>query len=345
MLRARGNDPLPRPDPSSLVSEKQIETIAVTGATGFIGRTLARRLAGLGFRVRVLVRPRTTRTYRAGRGVEVVVGDLAEEPALERLVTGTRSVVHCAGQVRGGSAGFQATNVEGTRRLARVAARQARQPHLVAISSLAAREPQLSPYAASKRAAEAALAEEAAEADGAPWTILRPPAVYGPGDRELLPLFTWMARGIAPDLGPPDARFSLVFVDDLADCIAQLVRAGAATGAIHEVHDGQRGGYGWDDVARAVSLLSGRRTRRVRVPAPLATSIAAANLFAQSLFGGAPMLTPGKVRELRHPDWVCDDASLLAATNWRPAVRLEEGLRRTLFPATCAPLEVPQVHG
>jgi len=326
------------------VPVKQIETIAVTGATGFIGRALVGRLAALGYGVRVLVRPRAAKTYRAGRGVEVVVGDLAQDPALERLVAGTRAVVHCAGRVRGRSSGFRATNVAGTRRLARVVARQSAQQSLVALSSLAAREPQLSPYAASKRAAETALAEEAEATGSAPWTILRPSAVYGPGDRELLPLFEWMARGIAPDLGPPDARFSLLFVDDLAECIAHLVRAGAATGAVHEVHDGQRGGYTWDDVARAVALLSGRRARRVRVPAPVATSIAGANLVARSLFGGAPMLTPGKVRELRHPDWVCDDTSLRSATSWKPAVRLEEGLRRTLFPATGAPLEVPQVH-
>lgn len=327
--------------PNSSMSQPQIETIAVTGATGFIGRALSRRLVALGFHVRVLVRPPTARTYQPPRGVEVVVGALEDESALERLVSGAHSVVHCAGQVRGTLPGFRATNEEGTRRLARVAARASRPPHVVALSSLAAREPQLSDYAASKRAGETALA---AEAGSAPWTILRPPAVYGPGDRELLPLFEWMARGIAPVLGPADARFSLIFVDDLADCIAHLVRAGRGSGRVYEVHDGRRGGYGWDDVLDTVALLSGRRPRRVRIPAALATSIAAANLVARRLFGGAPMFTPGKVRELRHPDWVCDDAALLSVTSWRPEVRLEQGLRRTLFPAPTTPIEVPHAH-
>ena len=313
-------------------------TIAITGATGFVGRAVSRQLIAQGFKLRSLVRQRRRRaplgdqnadSSGSGGSIETVVGGLDDEAALEQLVAGARAVVHCAGMVRDGRGAFQATNVDGTRRLVRAAARQAVQPKILSISSLAAREPELSPYAASKHAGETAVREEA---NGAPWTILRPPAVYGPEDREVRPLFEWMMRGIAPILGPPSARFSLIFVDDLAQCIAHLIRDEHGSGGVYELHDGQQNGYGWGDVGQAISKLSGRSQRQLRVPATLIKLIAAANFTGQRALGRAPMLTLGKVRELRHADWTCDDSSLMGATSWRPRVRLDEGLRRTLFP-------------
>ena len=260
---------------------------------------------------------------------------------------GVDVVVHCAGAVRGWRARFQETNVDGTRRLVRALLRDTAGPvpHVVFVSSLAAREPHLSPYAASKRAAERVLEEEF---DGVPWTALRPPAVYGPGDREILPLFSWMARGLAPVLGREDARFSLLYVDDLVECLARLAQHAGPTRGVREIHDGRVGGYDWNDVRAAVARLSGRPVRRVRVPLPLLRLLAALNLGLRSSFGSTgsvirgPLLTPGKVRELYHPDWVCDDSTLRAETGWRPRVSLAEGLRRTLFPTAPVAVGVPQ---
>ena len=59
-------------------------------------------------------------------------------------------------------------------------------------------------------------------------------------------------------------------------------------------------------------------------------AFAAMNIITARLIGYAPMLTPGKVRELRHPDWVADNTALTAAIGWRPRFSLEEGLRRTM---------------
>lgn len=316
------------------MSTPPTKTIAITGTTGFIGGVLRGRLEAQGCRVRALVRRASRERFASSPGTEEILGDLADSEALERLVSGAETVVHAAAALRGSRASFQETNVEGTRRLVRAAAQRRPAPHFVLVSSVAAREPHLSAYAATKRAAEDVLAEEAGDMA---WTVLRPPAVYGPGDRELLPLLSWMARGIAPVLGSAQARFSLLFVEDLADCIVRLATGGPAPSAVHEVHDGHRGGYGWSDVIETIARLSGRRTYRLRIPAPLASSIAALNLVARRALGSAPMLTPGKVRELTHPDWVCDDSSLLAATSWRPAIGLEEGLRRTLYPSRVPP--------
>lgn len=304
--------------------------VALTGATGFIGGVLAQRLRAAGWSVRALRRPAAGRRAPAGVELDWVEGALEDEESLGRLVEGVYAVVHCAGAVRGRTqADFERVNVNGVERLARRAAGQSAPPRFLLLSSLAAREPQLSFYAASKRAGERVLLQEAG-ARGMPWLVLRPPAVYGPGDRELLPLWRCMARGVAPLLGSADARFSLLYVDDLAAAVLHWLARAACEPGIFELHDGRPGGYTWNEVVNTAARVFARRVRRIPVAAPLLRGLAVGNVLAARLGGYAPMLTPGKVRELRHPDWVCDNTALGRALDWSPQVMLEEGLRRTL---------------
>ncbi|HEU4367969.1 MAG TPA: NAD-dependent epimerase/dehydratase family protein [Methylomirabilota bacterium] len=300
-----------------------VATVALTGATGFIGRTVVRRLETAGLRVRALVRP-TSDAAALPAGVERVVGALDDAQSLGRLVHGARAVVHCAGAVRGSSArDFDPVNVDGVARLVRATLVQRPAPTFVHLSSLAARHPELSPYAASKRGGEQALLAAPA------WTVLRPPIVYGPGDRELLPLLRWMARGIAPMVGARHGRFSLIYVDDLAEAVARLVLL-EGTGHVFELDDGHPSGYAMDDVVAAAERYRGRAVVRVPVPAPVIGGLSRLNVLGARIRGRAPMLTPGKVREMLHPGWTCDNTALAGATGWRPRVRLDEGLRRTL---------------
>jgi nucleoside-diphosphate-sugar epimerase len=257
-----------------------------------------------------------------------VEGDLGDERSLHALVTGTDAVVHCAGAVRGaGAAGFERINAEGTRRLAEAAAALPKAPRFLLMSSLAARMPQLSEYAASKRHGELAL-----EAAGANlrWTVLRPPVVYGPGDRELLPLFRWVARGIAPLPAGSTGRFSLLYVDDLAVAVTRWLEADRGHGRTFELDDGHREGYDWDTVLAVAArvLREGAPVRRLRVPLAALKLAATANLAVARLVGYDPMLTPGKVREITHPDWLCDSHDFASAIGWRAAIGLEEGLAR-----------------
>ena len=307
-----------------------LATVALTGATGFIGRTLGRRLQAAGFLVRALVRP--TSDVPLPAGFERVVGSLQDAESLARLVRGVRAVVHCAGAVRGASArDFDPVNVDGVVRLARAILAERPAPPIVHLSSLAARHPELSPYAASKRGGEQALLAAPA------WTVLRPPVVYGPGDRELLPVLRWMIRGIAPIVGAPQGRFSLIYVDDLAEAVVRLVAMGG-TGRVFELDDGRPSGYALDDLVAAAERYRSRAVVRVSVPAGLLDGLSRLNVLGARLRGRAPMLTPGKVRELFHPQWTCDNTALADATGWRPRIRLDEGLRRTLgSPAPGAP--------
>ncbi len=301
---------------------------ALTGGTGFIGRCLAAKLQTAGWRVRALVRS-TSRAAQITQlaGAELITGDLEQVTDLRRLVQGADAVIHCAGAVRGVTpAQFDRVNVDGVRCIAQAAREQACLPRLICLSSLAAREPRLSPYAASKHKGEQALVDAAG---GMTWAALRPPAVYGPGDRELLPLFRLMAHGFAPLPTTPRARFSVIYVDDLANAVLCWLDAAAPATGIFELHDGRVGGYCWDDVIRIVQQLTGRPVRRIRVPLPLLQLPAAVNWVAGQLLPYAPMLTPGKIRELRHSDWVCDNQRIQQAVDWRPVVDLAEGLRRT----------------
>ena len=310
----------------------QASRVAVTGATGFIGATVCRVLHDAGYAVRILARsPRRARAL-AGCVDEVIEGDLHDVAALTRLVVGADAVVHCAGAVRGASqAEFDSINVDGVTNL--IQAMAGGGARLLSLSSLAAREPSLSFYAMSKYRGEQVLQEQAG---GLVWLALRPPAVYGPGDRELLPLFRLMGKGVAPVPGNPAARFSMIYVEDIAAAVLAWLRQAQPATGVFTLDDGTPGGYDWRTVADTVACLCGRRVRLLRVPSLVMDVPAYINRGLARVFGYAPMLTPEKLRELRHPDWVCDSAALRQALDWEPRYPLEAGLART--PGWCGSL-------
>jgi nucleoside-diphosphate-sugar epimerase len=302
--------------------------IALTGATGFIGSRVARRLAANGCKLQALTRTTSDRSRLSGLNIHWVEGTLENTGCLKRLVNGVDAVIHCAGAVRGATqTHFDRLNVDGVARLVQAVSEQHPVPRFLLISSLAAREPEISPYASSKRKGEVVLTAKSGQI---PWTVFRPPAVYGPGDREMLPLMRWMARGIAFVLGSGDTRFSMLYVDDLAEAIRHWLFDDRSREQVFELHDGHPGGYSWQDVIETFKRLGVKRVRRVHVPVAGVRAVAALNFIAARALGYEPMLTPAKLRELRHPDWVCENTAITRETGWAPHVSLEDGLRRTL---------------
>jgi nucleoside-diphosphate-sugar epimerase len=305
-------------------------TLALSGSTGFIGAAVLRQVTRAGWKVRALRRKAVSqlRLDPHRGGVEWIQGCLEDSESLGRLVQGVEAVVHCAGTIRGATAAdFRQGNIEGVGRLVMAARRTHPLPRFLLISSLAAREPHLSDYAASKRAGEDALRSAAADMM---WTVLRPPAVYGPGDRETLPLMRCMQHGFSPVFGGKDSRFSLLFVEDLADAVHRLLESAQWPRVPFEIHDGRTGGYAWKDFTETVARILRKPVRSFRLPAAFMLAAARGNLLLSRAFGYAPMLTPGKVRELTHPDWVCDDRALRRTTGWTPRFPLEAGMRQTL---------------
>jgi nucleoside-diphosphate-sugar epimerase len=301
--------------------------VAVTGGTGFVGRPVVAALRAAGHPVKALVRREDAAL--AATGAELVHGSLGDRASLDAFLRGAQAVVHIAGAINAPDrAGFLEANVAGTGRLAAAAAAALpRGGTFVHVSSLAAREPGLSPYAESKAMGEA---EALGKAQGLAVAILRPPAVYGEGDRATLPIMQGLARGWLAAPPAPDARFSLIHVQDLARLLAMAAAAGLPHGIVLEPDDGRPGGYGWRELAAIGEAALQRRVRLVPLPrAPLALAAGLVERYARAK-GTAPLLSRGKVAELFHPSWVCDPRTMAALPGWEPEIGFAQGLARTL---------------
>ena len=302
--------------------------IALTGATGFIGASLMNRLCSAGFQVRALYRETTTDRRTANRSVRWIPGNLEDSGSLDRLLNGAEGVIHCAGVVRGTEwQQFKQVNTDGVARMVQAAKRMHPSPRFLLLSSLAAREPHLSPYAASKRQGEGILETQGGSLE---WAILRPPAVYGPGDREIAPLLRLMCHGLAPQATPEKSKFSMIYIDDLVEAILALMARDNWKQWTLELDDGRAGGYAWHEVVQTVASVVSRPVWRFTVPHLLLRSLAVINLWAGRTMGYAPMLSPGKIRELAHEDWTCNNRRITAKTGWRPRTTLKEGIIKTL---------------
>ena len=289
--------------------------IALTGATGFVGGHLLERLLEAGHSVKALTRrPQPDRP-----GVEWVSGDLADTQALAALVARAEAVIHVAGVLNApDAAGFEAGNVTGTAALL-AAATSAGVGRFVHVSSLAAREPGLSFYGGSK-----ARSEQLVAASTLAWAIVRPPAVYGPGDRETLDLFRMAAKGFV--LLPPAGRLSLIHVDDLARLLVALADPAAPGGLTIEPDDEHPGGYSHTEFAHLLGTAVGRNVLPISTPRPLLALAARADRLVR---GKHAKLTPDRVAYFCHPDWVADPVRAPPPDRWQPRIDTGEGLTDT----------------
>lgn len=271
--------------------------VAVTGATGFLGRHLVRALHDDGWRVRILVRRDPVHPLWDRVEPEVVFGVMEQNASLVRLVRNADAVIHAAGLIKARSVkAFHEGNSEGARCLAEVARSVAPDARVLLVSSLAAREPQLSAYAASKRAGE----EAARAVLGERLTVVRPPAIYGPGDLETLPLFKAAARGWPLPVLDASARVALIHVTDAARQIVRLA-SNPPRGRTCAISDARPDGYSWSEIMRAAAGKP--NVRLFRAPRLLLLTAALGSTAVGRLRAHAPMLTIGKAREFLHTDW------------------------------------------
>lgn len=313
--------------------------VLITGATGFVGSHLVAALAERGARIRAVVRRTSRTTQLEALGAELVEGELDDGEALARAVEGTDVVFHLAALTSARSEEeYHRTNVGGTERLLDAIEGAATRPRrLIYLSSLAAVGPSrngrpvgrddpcrpITTYGRTKLAGEEACLRRR---DLVETVVLRPPAVYGPRDREILRFFRLASLGLLPVPTGPDRPLQMVHVRDLAEAAIAAAEAPGASGVYHVA---EPRAYGWGEVAAHFSNALGRRVRIVRVPAGLVTTAAAVSEIGAGIMGRSTVFNREKARELLAPGWLCETEALQREVGFTPRITLADGLAET----------------
>ena len=289
--------------------------LAITGGTGFVGSHLLDVALAEGHLVKALTR----RDQPEREGLEWIGGDLQDRTALHRLVDGADAIIHVAGTINApNAAGFEKGNVQGT--LAMLAAATAGGVHrFIHVSSLAAREPKLSLYGASKH-----RAEELVHSSGLDWAIVRPPAVYGPGDKETLELFRMAKLGLM--LMPPKGRVSVIHADDLARLLLALAGPSVPSNILIEADDGKPGGWSHREFAQALASAVGTKPAIISSPGLLLRLAARVD---QMWRGENAKLTTDRAAYFSHRNWVVEPKRACPPQLWRPKIETQQGLADT----------------
>ena len=307
----------------------------VTGATGFVGSHLVEVLRRNGVKVTALARSPQKASALATQGVRVVSGDLHSHSALAQAAKDQDVVYHVAGSIAAGNeAEFLRANRDGTQNLV-TAAEAAGNPRFILVSSLAAGGPSprglaldgseaprpVTAYGRSKLAGE-----QVVKSSRLPWSIVRPPIVYGPRDREVLKVFRVARLGIAPVFGDGSQELSAIHAADLATAlvaVAQTTYSGRTYNACHpEIFTSAA-------FARAVGAAMGRSVRLLRVPPPVGRALLSLTETSARLMGQTTILTTDKANEFFQPGWTGDPTPLIRDCGWHPSYDLQSGLRQT----------------
>ena len=316
--------------------------VLLTGGSGFLGSFVAELLSAEGHTVRALVRPRSERKVldKLPR-LELAPGAIEDRASLGAAVDGVDAVVHVAGIVKARRpADFFEVNTQGTKNLLEASIRQG-VGRFVYVSSLAAVGPSLdgtpvpddaeprpvTQYGRSKLEAERAVLQAK---DKLHVTVLRPPLIYGPRDRETLAFFTSIRNGVLPMTGDGTNTLSVVYV---ADCASAVVRAVDArdvpSGRTYFVDDGAV--YVWRDaLAEIESALGKRAFVRFGMPLGVVKVAAAATQLWGKVTNTAQMLTLDKVNELTQPHWVCSGVGARRDLGWQPKVQWSQGVQEAV---------------
>lgn len=301
--------------------KKTSQLIALTGGTGFLGGHVIDSLLEAGFRVKALTR----RPQPDREGVIWVEGSLSDRDSLDELCKDADTLVNLAGLTKAVNRDtFFDVNVTATKNVFDAAA-EAGTKHVLHISSLAAREPRLSHYGASKAGTEMLLT---ARKWPFSWTIVRPPAIYGPGDKEILKLLKATKFGILPAPGSTKNKVSMIHARDLANAITALCD-GSNSAAILEIDDGKAGGYQLKEIAAALSGDDGKSPKTFSLPFWAIGTIGAVNGVIASAINRPAMLTLSTARYLCHDDWTVREPRRPHLPNWSPQFDLKAGLKDT----------------
>lgn len=307
----------------------------VTGATGFIGSHLTEKLIEQGYAVTCLVRKTSNRRWIEGLDINIVFGDCEDEESLAGIPQDMDYVFHLAGLTKAKKdEDLYCANVKGTENLIRaVLTRTPALKKFVFMSSLAAAGPSMdglsvnedseahpvSNYGKSKLQAERIVT---GQDKTLPATILRPPAVYGPRDRDFYVLFKMLKKGFYPDWGK--CYYSMLYVDDLVNGIIAAAEAEDAAGKTYFLTDGRI--YNSIELVSEIAKALDRRVLRIRIPKPVMTAI---TNISERLGDRVSIINRDKLRELKHTHWICDSSKAERELGFMPKVHIKEGMKWT----------------
>lgn len=314
-----------------------VETVLITGATGFVGPHVVEALRPL-VHIRALVRDLSRAAPLAEKGVELVQGTLETANRIPGLVDGVDAIVHLAAATRAANEqAFAQANAAGTEALLE-AARTARPgTRFIYLSSLAAVGPArggrpvtaadepmpLTAYGRTKLEGERLVRQAGGPLDVA---ILRAPAVYGPGERDLYDFFVMAARGILPVPTGPARPIQMVHVSDLARALA-LCATGLRVNGVYHIAEPRS--YLWEDVGELVARAVGRKARVVRIPAAAISVAGAVSEWVGKARGRPAIFSRDKARELLAPGWLCETETAHRDFGFVAQIPLERGLAET----------------
>jgi len=329
------------------------ETVFVTGGTGFVGSHLVEELLRRGAaEVRCLVRsePKWLEEIRdaAPERLTYVEGELSNIELLWDALDGVDRVYHVGGRTRARTyEALQKANVTSTMNLLGAVKHAAPNVNRVLVtSSLAAvgrcdaaeatEDMPLQPvsrYGRSKAEMEASIRNPhqmtESYADALPITVVRPPAVYGPRDRDILQFFQAVQRHICPVAGSAsEPAISLVYVRDLARGMAECAESDATDGGTYFI--GSEHPYSWNDVKDAATAALDTWAVTIPVPTPLVGIVGAASEFAGQLTGDYPALNREKAKEIRLACTICSSEKARQDFGYRQEISLADGVADTI---------------
>jgi len=316
-------------------------TTLVTGASGFIGSHLVEHLLKKGHAVRVLLRKTSSTAWLKDLQIEKVFGDLFNNGALQEAVDGVEYVYHSAGLTKAKTkVEYYRANATGTKNLLTAArSHNSTLKRFVLVSSQTAAGPSrgktpitesdpprpITTYGRSKLQAERECLNAVTEL---PVTIVRPPAVFGPRDKDIFEFFNTFSKGLQPIVGFSEKYVSLIHVSDLVRGIVLAGESDTARGGTYFISSKQV--YGWKEVGEVTRRIMERKALRIRIPEIGVYAISAVAQFF-SLFSSAPaLINLEKARDMVQDYWTCDSSRAKRDFGYEQEIPLEEGIRNTV---------------
>ncbi len=315
--------------------------VLVTGGNGFVGSHLVEALLKKGYEVVCLVRDTSDLVFLSGLNVEYKYGDITDDGSLREAVKGSDFVFHVAGITRAkNKEGYFRVNALGTRNLAQACFEMNPQVRrFIYVSSQTAAGPSrdlnpkdenakcepINDYGRSKLEGEKEVLNFK---DKLPVTIIRPPAVYGPRDKDILYFFQLINKGLIPSFGLKESYLSLIYVKDLVSGLILAAECQKSLGQVYFLTDGKN--YPWSEAFGIVRDSLGVKAVRLRIPKIfLLTSAFFSEAFTR-LLGKTPLLHLGRAKELCQRFWISDSAKAKTELGFVPEYDLRKGASETV---------------